>query len=189
MAAAQTSQTAGHRVGYFIGRLLAFAFVTAIIGALAYGALAGLSSLATDKGLIWSAVVGVIVWAIKASYERTVDRDRQLAASRQEMYKQFLEFVNTQVGSARAIDEKINAPQVDLALMRLWSMRLGLVGSDSVVRAWNEFRNDSHAANGDSAAVLKRTGQLLLAMRKDCGHHDTRLKPIDMLRLFVNDLR
>ena len=71
-----------------------------------------------------------------------------------------------------------------------WSLRLTLLGSDEVVRAWNAARRHGASAQEGAAgiAVLKEWGKLWLAMRKDCGHSDTKLTVSDVLASFVNDI-
>lgn len=72
---------------------------------------------------------------------------------------------------------------------RKWTLRLTLIGSDDVVRAWKAAKLDVAATQGSGAWIeaLKGWGRLLLAMRRDCGHAETQLTVSDVLAAVVND--
>ncbi len=68
---------------------------------------------------------------------------------------------------------------------------LMIVGSDEVIRAFNEFRygmQDIEDAE-DKSKVLTDMMMVVIKMRKDLGYTSTNIDPKDLLRIFINDLR
>lgn len=135
--------------------------------------------------LIWTALAGFIAWAVKQTIEQQKERRRLLAAEKREQYLKFMDFMNeffTSTGQGATED----ASPERLRELRRWSLHLALIGSDDVVRAWNKVRLTG--ASNEGTETLRLNGQLWLAMRKDCGHHDTSLSVSDMLAAIVNDV-
>lgn len=132
--------------------------------------------------LLWTAALGALGWAIRSSVEQKREYRRLMADKKREHYIQFLDFFSRFVASS----QKEEGDGVSLEEFRRWSLLLTMIGSDDVVRRWNAAR--SSAGTLDQVAMLKVWGSLWLAMRKDCGHPDTRLDVADMLTSFVNDI-
>lgn len=70
---------------------------------------------------------------------------------------------------------------------------LALLGSDTVVGAWNNFMqyNYAHAPDthpADNAEMLRLYGRLLLEIRRSMGNKKTNLSEIDMLRWLLRDI-
>ena len=149
-----------------------------------------------QASLLWTAVIGAIAWAIRNSIEQKTEHLRLLADKKRAHYVEFLDFINRFVGQSKLPTESQHPGQgageatEALEEFRKWSLRLTLIGSDDVVRAWNAVRKDAAEAQGTAAGitVLKGWGNLWLAMRRDCGHADTKLKVSDVLASFVNDI-
>ena len=167
-------------------------FLGLIALAICVGAIWGLVHFAgLQASLLWTAIVGAAAWAIRTSIEQRREYQRLLAEQKRKHYFEFLEFMSRFIGTsgegkAGRSTRKQDQP-VPLNEFRMWSLRLTLIGSDEVVKAWNYARlNDSET--DDSLGVLKRWGRLWLAMRKDCGHPDTQLGVTDVLGSFVNDI-
>ena len=68
-----------------------------------------------------------------------------------------------------------------------------------MVNAWNEVRAFGAGAAGDeevdtdakqraTVQFMRVWGALLLEMRKDCGHPDTKLNKSDVFATFINDM-
>lgn len=150
-----------------------------------------------QASLLWTAIIGAAAWAIRSNIERKREHQKLLAERKTEHYLQFLEFLARFLSNAdkaaqgsstsgKTADSEI----VDLEEFRMWSLRLTLIGSDEVVKAWNSARLDAVAnqAADRGVQVLRNWGRLWLAMRKDCGHLDTKLSVSDVLASFVNDI-
>jgi len=124
--------------------------------------------------------------------EQRREYQKLLADRKREHYLQFLEFLSRFMGTSE--EELVTQTQkpgeketVPLEELRMWSLRLTLIGSDEVVKAWN----DARLGHGDPSiplGIMKNWGKLWLAMRRDCGHLDTKLSVTDVLASFVNDI-
>jgi hypothetical protein len=77
-------------------------------------------------------------------------------------------------------------------LMADFSSKLMIWGSDRVLAEWILWRKVASEANSTgqqgSPEILVQLEKVILAMRKDLGHKDRQLKPMDILRLFINDI-
>ncbi|MFP7721419.1 hypothetical protein [Lysobacter sp. A3-1-A15] len=144
-----------------------------------------------QASLLWTAIIGAAAWAIRSSIEQRREYQRLLAEQKRKHYFEFLDFMSKFIdtsgdGRPPQLKRKPDQP-VSLNEFRMWSLRLTLIGSDEVVKAWNHARLNETDAE-DPLGVLKRWGRLWLAMRKDCGHPDTQLGVTDVLGSFVNDI-
>lgn len=144
-----------------------------------------------QASLLWTAIIGAAAWAIRSSVEQRREYQRLLAEQKRKHYFEFLDFMSRFIdapgnGESTHLNEMRNH-SVSLSEFRMWSLRLTLIGSDDVVKAWNHARLNDPSAEG-SLGILKNWGRLWLAMRKDCGHPDTQLGVTDVLNSFVNDI-
>lgn len=62
-------------------------------------------------------------------------------------------------------------------------------GSDEVTRVFNRFRSITIAEDqADKISLMNDLMNIIIAMRKDLGYTTTSLSPIELLRIFVNDI-
>jgi hypothetical protein len=145
-----------------------------------------------EGSLLWTAIVGALAWAIRSNTEKKQEHLRLLGEKKREHYVAFLEFMNLAVstvksnGSSSKESGSLTSP-AKLDEFRKWSLRLTLIGSDEVVRAWNAVRVAAPEPR-EGLDILKDWGRLWLEMRKDCGHDDTKLTVADVLASIVNDM-
>ena len=66
------------------------------------------------------------------------------------------------------------------------AFELNLMGSDEVIRAMNAMQRAGQGT--DSLKMMRKWGELLLAIRKDLGNTKTKIKPIEMLRSQITDI-
>jgi hypothetical protein len=99
------------------------------------------------------------------------------------MYFKFLEFVLSFSSTVKEGKKEFEATQEQLDELTRWSLKLGLIGSDEVVKAWNAFRKNAGSATGTK--LFAPMAGLLAAMRKDCGHYGTTLTPLELLSLMI----
>jgi len=147
--------------------------------------------------LIWTGLVGAAAWAARTMVQRKQEYRRLLAEQKRQQYYEFLEFMNGffTIGDEEQDPADLNDPE-RLRELRLWSLRLTMIGSDEVVRAWNSVRLANIASSGEDEEAARRRvvemmrgwGKVWLEMRKDCGHFDTSLTELDMLSSVVNDI-
>jgi len=83
-------------------------------------------------------------------------------------------------------------PSEDLAtfMKDLKGRQLLLGASSEMIRAFNSWQAETQAAEaGDNMlGAVEAYEKLLLAIRRDLGHDDSKLPRWDLLRVFVNDL-
>jgi hypothetical protein len=172
----------------FLKSLLALVGVL-VIGVGAIWALVTLVGL--QASLVWAALVGGIAWLVRTEVEKKRELTRLLAEQKR---KQYVEFLDLFLQFTRKDQAEPPSPEK----YREWSMRLILLGSDEVVKAWNVVRNlgdgglsDEQASEEQKRANLIRMmrawGTMLLEMRKDAGHPDTKLVKSDVFETFVNN--
>ena len=157
--------------------LLVLVLLAALIG----GFYLLVKAVGVEGSLVWSTLIAAIGWIISEHISRKREHQKLLAEQKREMYFKFLDFVLTFTNAVREGDEEVEATPEQLNEMSKWSLKLGLIGSDEVVKAWNAFR--SGAGTGDGTQMFAPMAALLAAMRKDCGHYGTTLTPIEMLGL------
>lgn len=161
-----------------------FILVSSVIGIWLLVHFAGLQA-----SLLWAAIIGAAAWAVRSSIEQKREYQRLLAEKKREQYLEFLDILNHFIGEG---PEGAAQPNEKFSILELrkWSLRLTLLGSDEVVRAWNSARLAIPDEQAESVGIsgLKKWGKLWLAMRKDCGHLDTQLQVSEILSSFVNDI-
>ena len=135
-----------------------------------------------EGSIIWSTLVAGIGWLISEHISRRREHQKLLGEKKREMYFEFLEFMLGFLVDVRENKEEAQATPDQLTEMTRWSLRLSMVGSDEVVRAWNDYRAIAGDEGGD---VFTPIARLLSAMRKDCGHYGTTLTPLDMLAVII----
>jgi hypothetical protein len=150
-----------------------------------------------QASLIWTALVGILAWAVQSAVQQRQKYRRLLTKQKREQYFEFLNFLNEFFSPAIGRRDRDRTDPRMLQQLRRWSLRLTMIGSDEVVQAWNAARIsgaiEGQAVGGEPAgeqnvSLLRAWGRLWLAMRRDCGHVDTRLKTSDMLASIVNDI-
>ena len=145
-----------------------------------------------QASLLWTAIIGAVAWAIRSNIEQKREHQRLLAESKRNHYLQFLEFMSRSISANNdetSSPKGLPSPEA-IAELRMWSLRLTLIGSDDVVNAWNAARLNStlNLQSDNEFSVLRNWGKLWLEMRKDSGHPDTKLEISDVLASFVNDI-
>jgi hypothetical protein len=151
------------------------------------------------------AVLGGIGWKIRSKIERQLSLEQKLREDRISIYNEILEPFMVMLMSDeawKADPRNKNRDKIALGARQILSLdyrkcafRLALVGSDGVVKAYNElmqyfFSSDGREANEATVtAMLSRIGQLLLQIRRSMGNEDTDLDRWAMLEWFINDAR
>lgn len=158
---------------------------------------------------IMVAVLGGIGWRLRQRVERRLKLEEQLRDHRIEIYNRILEpfillFISDAAWKADARNK--NRDKNELAIKdalsldyRKQAFRLALVGSDGVVRAYNDlmqsfFQHDQTAeastvAEDKAKKMLELVGRLLLEIRRSMGNEATELDQWSMLEWFITDAR
>jgi len=154
-------------------------------------------SVGIEGSLIWSTLVAAIGWIVSEHISRRREHQKLLAEQKREMYFNFLDFILFFIDAQRngrddgeskskgSGKERTKDKPEDKVVndMRRWSLKLTLVGSDGVVKAWNAMRAEGE--EGDTSRLLQRVAGLLTEMRKDCGHHGTSLSEMELLSVMI----
>ena len=135
-----------------------------------------------EGSLIWSTLVAAMGWIVSEHISRRREHQRLLANQKQDMYFKFLDFLLTFMKKAKEPHGQESNDELIEEMME-WSLRLMLIGSDDVVRAWNSFRDA--AGERDVASLFGNVARLLTEMRKDCGHHGTTLSNVELLSVMI----
>lgn len=151
------------------------------------------------------AVFGAIGWRFRTQMERRLELENKLRDHRIEIYNQILEpfIVIFMSDAAWQMDPKnkgkdklkIGTSQALSLEYRKQAFRLALVGSDGVVRAYNDLMQSFYNAEDNDSVENKATnmmaliGQLLLEIRKSMGNETTVLDKWSMLEWFITDAR
>jgi hypothetical protein len=89
----------------------------------------------------------------------------------------------------------------DVALEKISSLeyrrtgfKLALMGSDRVVRAYNElmqyiYNQTTSQSSSHTKILMNRLGDLLLEIRRSVGNQNTSLRNLEMLEWLINDIR
>ena len=150
-------------------------------------------------------VVGAVVWKYRQSIEQKIKLEEQLRDDRIEIYNQILEpFIVLLMSDIAWTSDPKNkgkdkfkvATTKMLSLdYRKTSFRLSLIGSDSVVSAYNELlqyfynKSNSSSSNSDITDMISLLGSFLLEIRKSMGNESTKIDNWGMLEWFLSDVR
>ncbi len=165
--------------------------------------LTGIGSIATPIVVLVLTAVG---WRFRRQLDRRTELEDKLRNDRIEIYNQILEpfVVLLMSDAAWRLDRSHHGKEkqdVAMAIMlsleyRKKAFNLTLVGSDSVVTAYNDLMQYfySHSdGDGESAldgrSIMSLLGQFLLEIRRSMGNEATKLSNVQMLEWFVTDAR
>lgn len=151
-------------------------------------------------------VVGAIVWKYRQSIERKIRLEEQLRDDRIEIYHQILEpFIMLLMSDAAWTSDpkNKNKDKTKLATIKMLSLeykktsfRLSLIGSDSVVSAYNDLMqyfysraDTSSTSSSDIRDMICLLGGFLLEIRKSMGNEATEIDNWGMMEWFITDAR
>ncbi|MEQ9009914.1 hypothetical protein [Algiphilus sp.] len=166
---------------------------------------AALGSVATPILVIALSAIG---WRVKAGIERRIELEDQLRQDRIDIYNKILEpFVILLTSDAAWSQDRKNknknkeqfAQEKMLSLeYRECGFKMSLVGSDAVVKAYNNLMQYFYAANDNPQAtvghdttkeMLELLGSFLLEIRRSMGNETTQLDHWDMCEWWMSDAR
>ncbi|MNZ21426.1 hypothetical protein D3C78_384990 [compost metagenome] len=153
------------------------------------------------------AIFGGIGWRFRTHLERKLELENKLRDHRIEIYNQILEpfIVIFMTDAAWQMDPKnkgkdkfkIGVAQALSLEYRKQAFRLALVGSDGVVKAYNDLMQSFYNSEDDNSSateekaknMISLVGKLLLEIRKSMGNESTDLDKWSMLEWFISDAR
>ena len=153
-------------------------------------------------------VLAGIGWMIRSRFERIAELENNLREDRIKIYNEILEpfIILLTPDAVWKIEGNKNknqnkdefATKKILSLQyRMTCFRLALMGSDSVVRSFNELfqffysssNSQTESKTVDIAKIMSLLGNFLLQIRKSMGNEATELDNWDMIEWFVKDAR
>ena len=161
-----------------------------------------LADIVTVFGMIVVALIAASTQRRMAALDRQSQIEAQLSAARRDLYTEILRpFLTIVTPDAvwdrdprtRGVDKLKEAEQQILSnAYQDAKYQLMFVGSDEVVRAFNELMQKFFRAGSTPASsldVMPDYSALLLAIRRGAGNDATKLDKWEMLEAFVNDVR
>lgn len=133
-----------------------------------------------------------MTWFVQSRLEERKRIEERLIGERTRVYSDILApYIKLFGGLGRGGEEQAMKQMLSHDY-RKTAFELNLIGSDEVVRAYNALMATSFDAEKtgkqDPAEMMRRWGELLLAIRKSQGNPKTKLGPTDMLRGMIKDI-
>lgn len=151
-------------------------------------------------------IFSAIGWKYRQSIERKSRLEDKLRDDRIEIYNQILEpfIILLMSDAAWSSDSKNkNKDKFKIASSKMLSLeyrktsfKLSLIGSDSVVRSFNDLMQYFYEQGADAPAspqnvkeMVSLLGKFLLEIRKSMGNESTKIDNWGMLEWFISDAR
>lgn len=141
-------------------------------------------------------------WSIRNRVDRAKELEEKLREDRIQIYNDILEpymmlFTNGKPESGNQTYRELGALKVSSLEYKKASFRLSLIGSDEVLRTFNNlmqfFYTMGNIPDNDretsTLKLLSLFGKLLLEIRKSVGNETTNLTNFEMLEFLITDLR
>ncbi|MEI6666074.1 MAG: hypothetical protein WCL53_07975 [Chloroflexota bacterium] len=145
-----------------------------------------------------AAAVTAIVTAALAAFatlyrSRSEQRERMLREQREHqiaVYDEFLTFLFRVTSSSAGLEPELTAADMQKYFIEFTRKTL-LYGSDCLVRAYIEFRDEAQRGGGSDGLNYRLTialEHIMIEIRGDIGHSKGKLKPGDLLSMYINDI-
>jgi hypothetical protein len=194
-----------------LGRLLAGLLVLGLAALVVWGAFALFSGLQKEvAAALITAVGAVLVVVVARIFERRSEYERALRAAKAPIYEDFVTFwmdtltqtptaaldgaVAPKAKTVPATSAPVQAPLDPREFFKRFTKGLIVYGSAEMVQSWSRYRRRYFATAQEppdpnlDPTILLGFEQILTAIRREFNHHDRRLKPGDLLGLFINDV-
>ena len=146
--------------------------------------------------LVEGLIVGLVAlggWLVRAKYEEARREREQLQSERRDLYVKILEPFIHALASVKNPAEGKKAQEKILSFEhRKAAVEFNIIGSDDVVNVFNEFMQFFYGLDENSTTdpkeIINTWGRLILAIRRDLGNKNTKLKEVDMLKSWITDI-
>jgi hypothetical protein len=141
-----------------------------------------------------AAVVGVAVWFIQSRIETLRRAEEALRDERRRAYADVLDPCTRLFAGLKGEKDTQKAMQLVASYdYKRAAFEFAFIGSDDVVRAFNNLMRRVYRAGVESSSLAPREllllwGTLLLEIRRSLGDSKTTLEPVDMLRSQIRDI-
>jgi hypothetical protein len=178
-------------------------FVAGVVAAIYFG----IQQYGWPAAAACAAVLALLLLLIRVQQERRRAQEKGLADKRREVYFELLDVL----GPCFFSEDPVETAEKHKPELQKWSLRLALIGSDAVVRAWRDFYElvtgaveddeeedekdgeepmDENAVgreeDDDEDRLFSAQVKLLAALRVDCGHLRSTLTRWDLADLLVD---
>lgn len=122
-------------------------------------------------------------------YSANLKRDERVASKKIPIYEGLLRFIFRFLGPSSTA-QPVSEAEV-AAFAEKFNLPFMVWGADAVVAAfvkWRRFGMSPSAVAANPQESLFLFGDLILAIRRDLGHKNSRLASADVLALFINDI-
>lgn len=145
-----------------------------------------MSAWATVGIVVLTAVLTWIGHAVLAGQQRRLDVAKALEQRKRDLYVKFLDFffdiLKKRHGTRAPKPEELTARLMDIA------KDMAVYASDEVLGLFVRLREMELTEERDAEKTVKWFGQIVVQIRKDLGYSITRIKPEDVLALFITDI-
>jgi len=131
------------------------------------------------------ALIGIIITTIAGKlFDKNNEIQTRMREKKAAGYRQIIDFL---------VNMKQYSESEDTLAVKYTEIMPDLVlwGGSDVLNEWTEYRYFlmfENISDMKPIELLNKTDKLLLTIRKDMGHNNSRLKAKSLLRLFVNDI-
>lgn len=156
--------------------------------------------------LLSAVIIPVVIWLVGNKISNIRQLEEKLRDDKIEIYNRVLEPYFLMFSTPAVIQGSYKSKQgqqktgVDLASEKILSIdyqyygfKLSLLGSDKVVRAYNNlmqaFYNSKQLGDDVGLDFIKYTSVLLLEVRKDLGNSSSKLHEFELLEWKIKDIR
>ncbi|MCG7337067.1 hypothetical protein MHZ95_17545 [Sporosarcina sp. ACRSM] len=121
-------------------------------------------------------------------YERKLLIEKEMRDKKIPIYNEFIEFIFKILEISRK-GEKITEEEMT-EFFSEFTQKILIWGSDDVISQWSQYRKRAveGVSQGTNINSMFELEKLLIAIRKDTGHKNSKIKTGDLLRLFINDI-
>lgn len=141
------------------------------------------------------AAVGFSVWYFQSRIDSLRRAQENLHDERRKIYAEVLDpFIRIFAGIKNPQETKKAMKQVASYDYRRTAFEFSLVGSDDVVRAFNNLMQyiyrggTDDGTDIDATQLMRHWGAFLLEIRRNVGNSDTKWTEVDMLKGFITDV-
>jgi len=135
---------------------------------------------------------GIVSWVIKARSEDLRAIEEKLRSERRQIYKELLEPYIRLFSDLKGKGAQESIKQINSFDYKKTSFELSLLGSDGVIKAYNDLMqyaiHTEFKSGQQTKELMRRWGVLLLEIRKSLGNKRTKLDELAMMRGTIKDI-
>lgn len=133
-------------------------------------------------------LVTLISIILGKNYERKLLIEKEMRDKKIPVYNEFIEFIFKILNSSKKNEQLSENEMTDFIVN--FTKEILIWGSDEVIFQWSKYRKLAmeSVTNGSNIDSMFELEKLLIAIRKDTGHKNSKIGKGDLLRLFINDI-